>query len=108
MDIEEQVYNFIIEHCVGKENMIKNSILRKYFPQIKSDKAMRKVIQNIRIDPGFPIFIGSLSGNRGGYYACTNQQEMNETIDNLMKRAYQIYLDCEAFRTKEVIEFAKR
>lgn len=108
MDIEERVYNFIITNHVGKENMIKNSALRRYFPQVKSDKSMRKVIQNIRCDPRFPIFIGSLSGNMGGYYACTSHKEMNDTIDNLMKRAYRIYLDCEVFRKKEVIEFAKR
>ena len=48
MCIEEQVYNFIVTNHVGKENMVKNRQLRVYFPQIKSDKAMRKIIENIR------------------------------------------------------------
>lgn len=108
MSIEEKVYNFIITNHVGKENMIKNRQLRIYFPQIRSDKSMRKVIQNIRSNPRFTIFIGSVSGSTGGYFACTSHKEINDTIDNLMRRAYQIYEDCKIYRSKEVIKFAKR
>ena len=61
-----------------------------------------------RSNPRFTIFIGSVSGSTGGYFACTSHKEINDTIDNLMRRAYQIYEDCKIYRSKEVIEFAKR
>lgn len=108
MEIEEQVYRYIITNYIGKENMVKNRQLRMVFPQIKSDKSMRKVIQNIRTDPRFTIFIGSVSGRTGGYFACTTREEINETIDNHMKRAYKMYRECEIFRNKDIIEFAKQ
>lgn len=108
MSIEEKVYNYITTNHVGKENMIKNRELRAYFPQIKSDKAMRKIIQNIRCDPKFTIFIGSESGKTGGYFACTSRVEINDTINNHIRRAYKMYRECEIFRSKEVIEYAKR
>ena len=47
--MEEQVYNYLITNHIGKDNLIKNIDLRKKF-NIRSDKSMRKVIQNIRED----------------------------------------------------------
>ena len=44
--MEEQVYKYLLENHVGSENLIKNQDLRKIF-DINSDKAMRRVIQNI-------------------------------------------------------------
>lgn len=96
MCIEEQVYNFIVTNHIGKENMVKNRQLRVYFPQIKSDKAMRKIIENIRFNPDFKYFIGSVSGSKGGYYACTLKSEIQETKNS------------KKFDSKEVIEFAER
>lgn len=108
MEIEEQVYRYIIANYVGKENMVKNRQLRGIFKQVKSDKAMRKIIQNIRCNPKFTIFIGSVSGRTGGYFACTSREEINDTINNHMRRAYRMYLECEIFRNKDIIEFAKQ
>ena len=50
--MEEKVYSYLIENHIGKQNLIKNKELRKIF-DIKSDKSMRKVIQNIREDTRF-------------------------------------------------------
>jgi len=66
MGIEEQVYNFIVTNHIRKENMVKNRQLRVYFPQIKSDKAMRKIIENIRFNPDFKYFIGVLAEAKAG------------------------------------------
>lgn len=108
MGIEEQVYRYIVTKYIGKDNMVKNRQLRAIFKQVKSDKAMRKIIQNIRCDPKFTIFIGSISGKTGGYFACTSREEINDTINNHMRRAYKMYCECEIFRNKDIIEFAKQ
>lgn len=108
MEIEEQVYRYIITNYIGKENKIKNRQLRGVFPQIKSDKAMRKIIQNIRCDPKFTIFIGSVSGRTGGYFACTTREEINETANNHQRRGYKMIKEGEIFRNKDIIEFAKQ
>lgn len=108
MCIEKQVYNFIVTNHVGKENMVKNRQLRVYFPQIKSDKAMRKIIENIMFNPDFKYFIGSVSGSKGGYYACTLKSEIQETKNSYMHRAMQMLENSKKFESKEVIEYAER
>ena len=45
--IEELVYAYLCLHNRGKDNLIKNQDLRNMF-EIRSDKSMRQVIQNIR------------------------------------------------------------
>lgn len=93
MSKEEQVYNYLMEHCQGKDHLIKNKDLMKIF-DIHSDKAMRKVIQNIREDKRFKEVVGSVSGVTGGNYICTTEQEVQETIDNLKHRANQMLRMC--------------
>lgn len=87
--IEEQVYEYLLKHHVGSENLIKNKDLRKIF-DIRDDKAMRKVIQNIRESKDFKKVVGSVSGVRGGFYICENIDEINETIANIKHRANQM------------------
>ena len=50
--MEENVYTYLIINHVGKENLIKNKDLRKIF-NIKSDKSMRRIIQNKRENKKF-------------------------------------------------------
>ena len=100
MSKEEQVYNYLMTHCQGKENLIKNKDLMKLF-DIHSDKAMRKVIQNIRESKRFTRVVGSVSGKTGGNYICTNEQEVQETIDNLKHRANQM------LRMTHILEWKK-
>lgn len=72
--IEERVYDYLVENNQGKENLIKNQELRRIF-NVSSDKAMRKIIQNIREDKNFPKMIGSVSGVKGGFFTCTTDEE---------------------------------
>lgn len=87
--MEEQVYKYLLENHVGSENLIKNQDLRKIF-DINSDKAMRRVIQNIRENKEYRKVVGSISGNNGGFYICKNDDEINETIANIKHRANQM------------------
>ena len=91
--IEKTVYEYLEKHHIGKDKMIKNKTLRSMFG-IKSDKAMRKVIQNIREDINFTKVVGSVSGKSGGFYICNSEEEIEETINNIRHRAGQMYRMC--------------
>lgn len=98
--MEEQVYNYLISNHIGKENLIKNKELRKKF-NINSDKSLRKVIQNIREDKRFYLIVGSVSGNKGGFYICHTNEEITETINNIKHRANQMLRMCHVLDYKK-------
>ncbi len=98
--MEERVYSYLIINHIGKENLIKNTDLRKLF-NIHSDKSMRKVIQNIREDSSNYLIVGSISGNKGGFYICHTKDEITETIDNIRHRANQMHRMCHILQSKE-------
>lgn len=87
---ERLVYEYLCRNNVGKDNLIKNKHLRALFG-IHSDKAMRKVIQNIREDAAFDRLVGSISGVKGGFFICQSLEEVLETIANASRRADKIY-----------------
>ena len=89
IDVEGTVYAYLCQNHKGKESMIKNKDLRKLFG-IKSDKSMRKIIQNIREDKNYKEIIGSKSGIKGGFYMCVTNEEKEETINNIKHRANQM------------------
>jgi hypothetical protein len=98
--MEEQVYSYLIENHVGKENLIKNKDLRKLF-KINSDKSMRKVIQNIRENRDFYLIVGSISGKTGGFFICQTVEEIDETIDNIRHRANEMHRMCHILEWKK-------
>jgi len=98
--MEENVYTYLIINHVGKENLIKNKDLRKIF-NIKSDKSMRRIIQNIRENKKFILIVGSQSGKTGGFFICKNNEEIIETINNIKHRANQMYRMCYVLEWKK-------
>ena len=92
--MEEQVYKYLCKNHLGKDNLIKNKDLRKLF-NINSDKAMRKVIQNIRESKDYPKLIG-------GFFTCITEEEKEETINNIKHRANQMLRQCHILQRKEV------
>lgn len=98
--MEEKVYSYLIENHIGKQNLIKNKELRKIF-DIKSDKSMRKVIQNIREDTRFYLIVGSVSGKTGGFFICQTTEEIAETIDNIRHRANEMLRMCHILEWKK-------
>lgn len=98
--MEERVYAYLIENHIGKDNLIKNKDLRKLF-DIRSDKSMRKVIQNIRENPKFYLIVGSISGKTGGFFICQTEEEIQETIDNIKHRANQMHRMCHVLEWKK-------
>ena len=103
MTIEQQVYEFLMNHCKGKENLIKNRTLMRLF-NVRSDKSMRKIIQNIREDKQFTEVVGSVSGKTGGNYICVNDEEIQETINNIKHRANEMLRMCYVLEWKRTIK----
>lgn len=99
--MENEVYEYLCKNHLGKNNLIKNKDLRKLF-SINSDKAMRKVIQNIRESRDYPKLVGSISGQSGGFYICITEEEKEETINNIKHRANQMLRQCHILQRKEV------
>lgn len=98
--MEQEVYDYLILNHVGKENLIKNKDLRLMF-NVGSDKALRKIIQNIRESKDYPKVIGSVSGKSGGFYICDNEEEIQETINNIKHRANQMLRMCYVLEWKK-------
>ena len=98
--MEDKIYQYLIEHHIGKDNLIKNQYLRKMF-DIKSDKSLRKIIQNIRESKEYYLIIGSVSGKTGGYYICQTQDEIADTIDNIRHRANEMLRMCHVLDWKK-------
>lgn len=98
--IEDEVYEYLLSNHQGKDNLIKNQELRGIF-KVGSDKAMRKIIQNIREDKNFKKMVGSVSGQNGGFYICITDEEMEETINNIKHRANQM------LRMTHILEWKK-
>ena len=101
--IEERVYDYLVENHRGRENLIKNQVLRGKF-QVGSDKAMRKIIQNIREDKSFKRMVGSVSGKSGGFYICETDEEIEETINNIKHRANQMLRMCHVLEWKKELD----
>lgn len=98
--IEELVYAYLCTHHRGKDNLIKNKDLRKLF-DIRSDKSMRQVIQNIREDKKYTEIVGSISGISGGFYIYETEEEQENTINNIRHRANQMLRMCHILEYKK-------
>ena len=98
--MEDKIYQYLIEHHIGKDNLIKNQDLRKLF-DIKSDKSLRRIIQNIRESKEYYLIIGSVSGKTGGYYICQTEDEIADTIDNIRHRANEMLRMCHVLDWKK-------
>ena len=98
--MEDKIYQYLIEHHIGKDNLIKNQDLRKLF-DIKSDKSLRKIIQNIRESKEYYLIIGSVSGKTGGYYICQTEDEIADTINNIRHRANEMLRMCHVLDWKK-------
>lgn len=99
--MEDEIYNYLLENCIGKQHLIKNVRLRKLF-NINSDKSLRQIIQNIRENKKYKRIVGSVSGKSGGYYICSTPAEITETINNIKHRANQM------LRMTHIIKWKKR
>lgn len=99
--MEDAIYNYLVDCHVGKNRMIKNKELRKKFGII-DDKTLREKIQNIRESKEYPLVVGSKSGKNGGFYICSTDEEIQETVNNIKHRANQMLRMCYILTWKRI------
>lgn len=97
--MEEQIYDYLINNCVGYDNRIKAYKLMQMF-NIRDHKTFRSKIQKIRQDEYFEKIIGSEAGKQGGYWIIANEDEYKETIFHLKARSSEMKKTCDVIEEK--------
>lgn len=90
--------NYLINNCRGYENRQKAFELMPIVG-IKDHKSFRNLIEEIRQDEN-EIFICSEAGKDGGYYVPTEYEEVENTIDHLVKRGQEMFKTASILRKK--------
>lgn len=80
------IHDYLKQNAVGYENRKKSYEIMRQFG-IKDNKTFRDYIEEIRQSSIFQKIICSEAGSNGGYWVATNEQEVQETLDHLYKRA---------------------
>lgn len=84
MDKPNQIYNYLMQNCIGYDNRIKSDVLMDLF-EIRSNKTFRTYIEIAREE--FDYFIASEAGRQGGYWIASNKKDKQITYNNLNLRA---------------------
>ncbi len=87
--MENLIYDYLVEKCVGYDNRVKANVLMAKFG-ITDNKTFRKKIQNIRDDEHYPRLIGSEAGKNGGYWIIANLVEYYRTAHHLCARSMEM------------------
>ena len=87
--IQDIIYDYLIKHCVGKENRKKSTFFMKKFG-ILDNKTFRSYIEKIRYNTDkYPIRVESMSGKNGGYYIA-RKNEKTDTVAKFKQRTRKI------------------
>lgn len=97
--MEEMIYAYLVNNCVGYDNRVKARVLMNKFG-INDNKTFRSYIQSIREDYQYPRVIGSQAGSDGGYWIIANKQEFDETVHHLYARAIEMQKCCKTMKKK--------
>lgn len=98
--MEELIYAYLINHCIGHKNRVKGNVLQKQFG-IKDNKTFRRIIDNIRRNENYRYAVMSKSNYRGGYWIATSQKEIDSVADDFKRRAKYIENTSEMISFKE-------
>ena len=97
--MEEMIYAYLVNNCVGYDNRVKARVLMNKFG-INDNKTFRSYIQSIREDYQYPRLIGSEAGKYGGYWIINSKQEFDETVHHLYARAIEMQKNCKIMKKK--------
>lgn len=97
--MEEMIYAYLVNNCVGYDNRVKARVLMNKFG-INDNKTFRSYIQSIREDYQYPRVIGSQAGSDGGYWIIANKKEFDETVHHLYARAIEMQKNCKIMKKK--------
>lgn len=98
-DLTNKIYAFLINNALGYEKRVKSAMLMQEF-NIKDNKTLRNYIEEIRCNDNYEKIICSESGNRGGYFVATNDEEVYLTLEHLYKRSMQMLKTYSKIRKK--------
>ena len=87
--IDYKIYEYLKNNACGYSKRVKSSKLMQEF-NINDNKVLRHHIQSIRQDETLQKIVCSEAGNKGGYWIANNEQEIQETLDHLYKRAMEM------------------
>lgn len=87
--ISYRIYDFMKKEAVGYSKRIKSGILMKKF-NINDNKSLRSYIEEIRKSEVLQKIICSEAGSCGGYWIATNEEEVEQTLEHLYKRAMEM------------------
>ena len=96
--MRETLINYLLNNCRGYENRKKAYQLMPIVG-ITDHKAFRNLIEEIRQDDN-QIFICSKAGENGGYYIPTEYEEVEDTIEHLIKRGQEMFKTASILRKK--------
>lgn len=101
-----EIYNFLLDNCVGYDNRVKASYLMEKF-HIEDHKTFRSYIESARLNPVLEYCISSEAGKNGGYWIATTKSEKNTALINLMARGEKMISNANILRKKKLYEVAK-
>ena len=87
--LAERIYRELEKNATGYARRLKSGKLMKKF-NISDNKTFRAYIQEIRQNENFTKIICSEAGMNGGYWIATNEEEIQDTLDHLYKRAMEM------------------
>ena len=100
--MEELIYAYLINHCIGYKNRVKGNVLQKQFG-IKDNKTFRRIIDNIRRNENYRYAVMSKSNYQGGYWIATTQEEIDAVAGDFKRRAKYIESTGEVISNKEYL-----
>jgi hypothetical protein len=96
--MEKILIDYLQENCKGYENRVKANVLMEVVG-LKDHKTFRSLIEEIR-QSSRKVFICSEAGHKGGYWLPTTKEEIEQTIEHLEKRAYEMFKTAKILRKK--------
>lgn len=104
--MKETLINYLLNNCKGYKNRQKAYQLMSIV-DITDHKTFRCLIEEIRQDDN-QIFICSEAGKGGGYWIPTEYEEVQTTIDHLVKRGKEMFKTASILRKKAQLHDIKK
>ena len=107
-ELKDRVHEYLQQHCRGKGQAI---LMVDLYRRVTGDdqdhgnmhsrcRAIRSVIKELRFKDHIPIGIGE----PGGYYICTTEAELRESVERNLRRAFQAITDARDYQGHAVVD----
>lgn len=107
-DDKKKVYSYLTANHVGFENRINGIIIRHRLKLNCSDKEFRDIVKEITEDENYRLLICRRSGSKGGYFIAETEEECDESIKSLVKRAERMQVTAQHMELKKINMFDRK